>query len=773
MQMKTIRLFLITLLLVGLSAGNQVNAQGATGVIGATVPFTSYEAEKASTNGEILAPSFNYQADIQSEASGRSAVKLSSLNQYVEFTLTAPAKGLVLRCSTPDATNGGGLSSTLTMYVNNGNKQALNLTSKYAWVYGDYPYGNTPNNNVAGKQGPHRFFDDVRIVLDKEYPAGTKIKFAKESGNNAAYYVVDLLEAEKIPEAIVLQASGTSVVVMATTGDAKTNFLSAYNAVANGGTIYIPAGTYDFSANNTIAIKKNITIQGAGMWHTILTGKGAAFIADASNIKFKDFSIRGESTERYVNAGTSKDGQTAIESPRTVTTTGLEVSNVWIEHTHVGIWTQVLSDVSIKNCRIRNVFADGMNLSRGTKNAIVEHNHLRNTGDDGIAMWSQAVVNENITVQNNTVGMPSLANGIACYGGKNPIIKNNYVHDIIHAGGGITISTDHSETQAFQGTVTIENNRLERAGSVNPYNQALGAIWYQIGIDCTLVTHNIANNTIAHSPSMAVLFKGSSNTNQVNFNNNLIDEAKSYGIKIEQEAKGALTYCKNTFTIGATAISNDSGNFTVTKGTGDCENTINQSTDSDVVIKIKDNNNWSELYAYAWWGAGDLYEGEGWPGRKLEFEIIDGVKWYSYSIKEGISANIIFNNNDEMQSKSFEFGAGAGAFPTQTACYALTVPAKNQGTLVAATCPVSGIDDVENVEQQVWTSFNGQTLTVYCEASNVIKKVTVVDLQGRKITEKWGANADELSLDIPVRQSILLLNVETLNGNYRLKTFVK
>ena len=53
-------------------------------------PYTTYEAEAASTNAEVLAKSRTYRTDIQSEASGRQGVKLKNNGDYVEFTLQKP-----------------------------------------------------------------------------------------------------------------------------------------------------------------------------------------------------------------------------------------------------------------------------------------------------------------------------------------------------------------------------------------------------------------------------------------------------------------------------------------------------------------------------------------------------------------------------------------------------------------------------------------------------------------------------------------------------------
>lgn len=42
----------------------------------------------------------------------------------------------------------------------------------------------------------------------------------------------------------------------------------------------------------------NVTIRGAGMWHTIIKGEAAGFSIAAKNISFYDFSLLGNVTQR-------------------------------------------------------------------------------------------------------------------------------------------------------------------------------------------------------------------------------------------------------------------------------------------------------------------------------------------------------------------------------------------------------------------------------------------------------------------------------------------
>lgn len=138
---------------------------------GATVPYISYEAEDAVTNGELIGPSRKYRS-VASEASGRQAVVLKDTGDYVEFTLAEAANAIVLRYSIPDSPDGAGAQETLTLMVN-GQRQELSLTSKYAWEYGSYPWSNDPRQGSG-----HRFFDEIHALIG-EAPAGAVIRLEK------------------------------------------------------------------------------------------------------------------------------------------------------------------------------------------------------------------------------------------------------------------------------------------------------------------------------------------------------------------------------------------------------------------------------------------------------------------------------------------------------------------------------------------------------------------------------------------------------------------
>ena len=122
------------------------------------MPWTTYEAEQSSTNGTVLGPDYTGHTAAR-EASGRCCVRLAATGQHVEFTAKADANGLIVRYCIPDAPQGHGIDATLSLYINGNLKQKLAMTSRYCYLYGEYPYSNDPS---AGT--PRHFWDEVRLM---------------------------------------------------------------------------------------------------------------------------------------------------------------------------------------------------------------------------------------------------------------------------------------------------------------------------------------------------------------------------------------------------------------------------------------------------------------------------------------------------------------------------------------------------------------------------------------------------------------------------------
>lgn len=522
---------------------------------GATATYIRYEAEDCSTTGTPVEEDRNYRT-FSSEASGRVAITLDRTGQYVRFTLTKPANAMVIRYCVPDSADGTELDSTLNLYIDGKKTKSIDLTSRYSWVYGSYPWTNDPGDGMA-----HHFYDEVRVMLDKTYPAGTAIKLQKDAANTAQYYIIDLIETEEVAPPHQMPENALSIedfgaVPNDGTDDTKAIADCISKAVAEGKEVWIPAGVFeintptrDFDAGDNqnknrgfVLTKDNLVIRGAGMWHSVLKGEYAAFFVKANNIAFYDFSLAGTAVSRRDSIDPS-----AIETDyNTPTMKNLIVQNVWIDHYKTGIWTHNLDGMHVVGCRIRNTFADGLNLRRGTSNSVVEQCDVRNTGDDAIALWSSDYNDTNNKIRFNTVSLQWLANSIALYGGKDIEITDNIISDTVVNGAGVNISTNF-DPKPFEGTIAVERNSLIRCGS-HDYNHNMdnGAIWFNtvLGNDNKALVV-VKDNLILNSTWQGISFMNKGTVANVLMEGNTIEGCGSFGIHKAPGARGRATARNN------------------------------------------------------------------------------------------------------------------------------------------------------------------------------------------------------------------------------------
>ncbi len=161
---------------------------------------------------------------------------------------------------------------------------------------------------------------------------------------------------------------------------------------------------------------------------------------------------------------------------------GSTIENLYLHRTKVGIWLDGPMDgLLIRNNIITDAIADGMNLHLGVSNVRATNNFIRNSGDDGLAMWSESnpdgLVNHDNVYDHNTVQTPVLANNIAIYGGKDNAVTDNLVADPIREGSALHAGSRFNSTP-FEGTLTFARNTTVRGGPRDlNWNLGLGAIW--------------------------------------------------------------------------------------------------------------------------------------------------------------------------------------------------------------------------------------------------------------------------------------------------------
>src|SRR5258706_10437505 len=313
---------------------------------GAQLGIVEQEAENATTNGTIL-PYDTTAYTLSSEASGRQAVRLTP-GQYVAFTLTQRANAVTIRYAIPDAPTGGGIDAPLTVSVErngspNTHPQTITLTSKYSWLYNQYPFTNDPNAGLLHPDWwitecscvpdqttppptitkpfrPMHFYDEQRLLLGRTYRAGDKVRLTVPTGSNAAWTVIDLLDSQLVGSPHV-RLVAANVLAFGADPSGRRDSADAFDkAIAFAKRthlkVYLPPGTYQV---NRHIVVDDVTIEGAGSWYTIIKGHEVAlstpapdksvhtgvgfygkYVADggSGNVHLSGFAIEGDVRER-------------------------------------------------------------------------------------------------------------------------------------------------------------------------------------------------------------------------------------------------------------------------------------------------------------------------------------------------------------------------------------------------------------------------------------------------------------------------------------------
>jgi hypothetical protein len=522
---------------------------------GATVPFVEQEAENATTTGELIGPDRNAYT-LPSEASGRRAVRLDAAGEYVEFTLTRDANGLTVRYAIPDAPTGGGITGPLDVYLDGKKRHTITLTSQFSWLYSTYPFSNDPSATppddwwipeprpVTTPFRPHHFYAEQRLLLDRNLERGDTVRFQLPAGNTLPWAVIDVADFEQVAEPKNRPPRALPVTLFGADPRGQRDAANAFDlaikvAKALHTSVFIPAGTYQV---NRHIIVDDVTVTGAGNWHSIVTGDGVGFYGEwaedggSTNVHLADFAIIGNIRDRQdalqVNGiGGAIGGASVIE-------------RMYIQRTKVGMWFDGPFDgLTVRDNIIVDQIADALNLRRGISNVTVVNNFARNVGDDGFAMWSHAVSTPDIDMDHdnlfdhNTVIAAVLANGIAIYGGRDNTVTNNLVAESVREGGGLHAGYRHGSTR-FAGTLTFDRNTTVRAGILDlNWNFGVGAIWFY-ALDGVMDGEiNVTNSSFLDSTYSAIMmvegYPIPNSISNIHFADLCIDGAGTYALQIQ------------------------------------------------------------------------------------------------------------------------------------------------------------------------------------------------------------------------------------------------
>ncbi|GAA3230136.1 discoidin domain-containing protein [Actinocorallia longicatena] len=462
---------------VAAKRANNTSTQGFYAGRGANLPFDHLEAEDAALSGGAALVGPNRKiGDLAGEASGRRAVTLNTTGSAVSFTTKSPTNTLVTRFSLPDSAGGGGITSTLNIYVNDVFLKAIDLTSRYTWMYGNEA---SPNNS-PGSGGPRHIYDEANVLLGTTVPQGSKITLKKDAANTSTY-AIDFVDTELATVVPNPDASKYAVPAGTTHQDVQ----NALDQVRQSSTlvgVYLPPGLYQTS-NKFQVYGKAVKVVGAGPWFTRFTtpqgqeNTDAGFRTEASSngSTFSGFGFFGNYTSRIDGPGKVFDFTNVAN---------MTVDDIWVEHMVCMFWGTNVDNSTIRNSRVRDTWADGVNLTNGSSNNTVSNVESRTSGDDSFALFpaidgggGQETGN---VFENLTSSLTWRAAGLAVYGGAGNTFRNLLISDTL-TYSGLTIATlqfGGIPALGFEAPNSVfENISLVRDGGHFWGQQTFPALW--------------------------------------------------------------------------------------------------------------------------------------------------------------------------------------------------------------------------------------------------------------------------------------------------------
>ena len=457
---------------------------------GATTPFTTLEAENGTLAGGATATVIGSGSVLpaghtpEKEASGLGLVNLNATGHSVSWTNpVANADAIVIRACIPDAPNGGGITTTINLYVNGTFRQAITLRSRQSWCYkGGTTHLDDPN---AGGT-PFRFYnEDQTFITGAAIPAGATVMLRRDAANTAAYYKIDCVDVEKVAAAKTRPANSLSITDAPYNADpaGAVDSLAGFrqcviDARAQGKTVWMPPGRYKmFSLTGAVVNLKNVTVEGAGMWHTVIYEEvppaatyGHHFDLDTNSV-LRDVTV--DQNAIYRSTGGMSDYALMSINDNWL------IERVWIQH---GTNWLTGSNGTIKDCRVTGAWGDGINLNNGNAaspaklglNLTASNNFVRGCDDDNIATFSDSgvggasVLMDGTRLINNTSVACFAANGLRVAGGKNILIEGNLIHSNV-MNNGMRVGTYGTSGHPIE-SATIRGNVIHRSGGMTVFS---------------------------------------------------------------------------------------------------------------------------------------------------------------------------------------------------------------------------------------------------------------------------------------------------------------
>jgi hypothetical protein len=440
-------------------------------------------------------------------------------------------------------TTGSGASTTLTAQANSGQKNLV-VADRTGWVVGDVFW-----IGVAGGT-----YESGVIASGTGAGAGTLVAVANLANTYAIGIAVSKSPVELVAARGTYGTLGGRISAISTRvydvkeqygakGDGATNDTTAIDAAAaamtGGGTLYLPPGTYVYTGAQ-LDLLSNVHMMGAGIGVSVLkitsnntTTNRRVRVLSKTNVQISDMTIQ----ETGVSARAGNYGLITLETSTRCLIESVEM----IGSSGTGFMALANCQYfTVRGCIVRDGWADGIHVQRGSRNFAIANNLLTNNGDDDIALNSHGsaiyghvrdgvVIGNRCGEQNATL---NLGSGIVVLGAIGVVVANNIIR--VPRAGGIALGAidDGGGEIAIGGRIDVIGNEIYGPVSASAgYGISIGMVRDVLVADNVIVSPQL-NGIIVNAPVIDV----SIHSNQIR------DVKAARGIQVEVTKTTAAGY---------------------------------------------------------------------------------------------------------------------------------------------------------------------------------------------------------------------------------------
>ena len=347
------------------------------------------------------------------------------------------------------------------------------------------------------------------------------------------------------PMALALAAPAAS--------DSTADLQAKFNALRSGDTLILDAGTFNYSSSLYIRTS-NVSVIGNGTTLNSTNPASAALIIQASNVNLSNLNLTGPVGLPRVDS--------TYRTRLVFGADGVHISDVTITGgTSAGVYITGGSNFLMERVTVQDTGADGVQITNGSNNGILNDITTLRTGDDGIAIvsyqfpWYGTV--HDITV-NNPIVSGGGQRGLVVVGGQGITFNNINVSDTALAGvfvgsQGLFFTQATDGVHVNGGTVTRGGIGGLPGGSVSIWSTNRGQTVSNVLIE-NLTLVDTPESAFTNVGIWADVWRGAPVSNVVFQNIDIVQARPVFALPFFVVGAAAETYSATGFTINGVAI---------------------------------------------------------------------------------------------------------------------------------------------------------------------------------------------------------------------------